>query len=249
MGNVALIGKTLGHGQIPNPLRLSGIRTAPNASKRRLTVALITLLLAAVIGIPDASGQAATDLGLGSKHTCVVLASGLVQCWGESSLLGDGTYTYGYSSSPRSVAGIVNAAAVECSNYHCCAVLADGEVRCWGSNQGGRLGVPGPHLVRNPVTVSLPTTATGIGAGAFHTCALLTDGRVFCWGENLLGQLGDGTRTVIATPPNPPKISETVGISTATAVTVGGRHSCALLADGSVRCWGVNSLGQLGVST
>jgi alpha-tubulin suppressor-like RCC1 family protein len=36
------------------------------------------------------------------------------------------------------------------------------------------------------------------------------------------------------------------GITTATQVSVGKRHACALLSDGRVKCWGDNRYGQLG---
>src|SRR2546430_10538083 len=95
-----------------------------------------------------------------------------------------------------------------------------------------------------PVTVTGITAATAVTGGGFHTCALLQDGSVRCWGQNDYGQLGNGTvssaQVSNATP------VEVIGITTATAVTAGGYHACALLQNGSVRCWGQNDYGQLG---
>lgn len=62
-----------------------------------------------------------------------------------------------------------------------------------------------------------------------------------CWGANVVGQVGNGTTSSLA--PAPTLVS---GITTAVAVTAGGAHNCALLIDGTVRCWGENSSGQLG---
>src|SRR5207244_12031692 len=74
--------------------------------------------------------------------------------------------------------------------------------------------------------------------------ALLQDGSVCCWGSNVVGQLGDGTTQTSATPVRVP------GISTATNVTASWwHHTCALLADASIRCWGENTWGQLGDGT
>ena len=84
---------------------------------------------------------------------------------------------------------------------------------------------------------------TAVTAGGFHTCVRLSDGTVKCWGNNLDGQLGDGS---ITNSPTPVEVS---GISTATAIAAGGpfsNHTCAVLSNGTVKCWGPNSSGQLG---
>ena len=88
------------------------------------------------------------------------------------------------------------------------------------------------------------TTATSIALGSFHTCALLTDGTVMFWGENYWGQLGSGTTTAPRTIP-----VEVAGITTATSIALGASHSCAVLADGTMKCWGNNGNGALGDGT
>src|SRR5439155_680651 len=85
-----------------------------------------------------------------------------------------------------------------------------------------------------------------VSGGYRHTCALLGDGTVQCWGRNLEGQLGDGTTT---SSPTPVRVGGVTG-AVAIAAGQGGVHTCALLADGSVKCWGAlgagNAVGQLG---
>ena len=93
------------------------------------------------------------------------------------------------------------------------------------------------------MTISGITTATSIATN-FQHCALLTDGTVECWGYNNNGQLGDGTTTS--------SFGSTVtvsGITTASSIDLGSSHSCAVLTEGKVKCWGENDSGQLGDGT
>ncbi len=72
----------------------------------------------------------------------------------------------------------------------------------------------------------------------------MSDGTVRCWGRNTVGQLGDGTT---GDHPIPATVSSLGG--TATSIAAGQQHTCAMLSDGAVRCWGFNIDGQLGDGT
>jgi alpha-tubulin suppressor-like RCC1 family protein len=186
----------------------------------------------------------ATAFTTGAYHTCAVLGNGTLRCWGRNgnAQLGNGTYTS--SSTPVTVSGITTAAVVSGGGGHTCAVLTDGTVRCWGENDQGQLGNGTTAGSTTPVQVAGLAGAVSVSAGWRHTCALLGDGTVRCWGENQNGQLGDGTTTNRTTP------VPVSGITGATAVTAGWwHHSCALLGDGTVKCWGDNQWGQLGNGT
>jgi alpha-tubulin suppressor-like RCC1 family protein len=88
---------------------------------------------------------------------------------------------------------------------------------------------------------ALGPAMSDVAGGHWSTCALLTSRGVQCWGRNNEGQLGDGNTVDLHTPGASVK-----GISTATAVTFGGSNACALLAGGTVQCWGSNLDGALG---
>jgi alpha-tubulin suppressor-like RCC1 family protein len=85
-------------------------------------------------------------------------------------------------------------------------------------------------------------TSTG---GFYHTCALLSDGTAKCWGYNYWGQLGDGART------NRLRLTPVTvsGLTNAVAIAAGYYHTCALLNNGTAKCWGNNNYGQLGNGT
>ena len=196
--------------------------------------------------------RTAVAITAGHEHTCALLDDGSVSCWGnnEYGQLGDGTNTNGNTPTQTSSLGTGRTAvAITAGAIHTCAILDDGSVSCWGYNGNGQLG-DGTNTDRNTPTQtsSLGTgrTAVAITAGAIHTCAILDDGSVSCWGDNYYGQLGDGTNT----DRNTPTQTSSLGADrTAVALTAGYRHTCAILDDGSVSCWGCNIYGRLGDGT
>lgn len=79
-----------------------------------------------------------------------------------------------------------------------------------------------------------------------NPCLLEVDGSVLCWGRNHVGQLGKGD-SVGNGGTNSAEAVEVTGLTgNAIAIAAGFSHSCALLQDGSVMCWGRNTYGQLG---
>src|SRR5438093_2041579 len=192
---------------------------------------------------------AATAVDLGAFYSCALLQDGTVRCWGQNDLgqLGDGTTTN--ASTPVAVAGIGGAAALTAGGFHTCVRFPDGTIQCWGRNNAGQLGDPGTTAFQSPTPVRVAgLTATAVTAGGFHTCALPGDGTVRCWGQNDLGQLGNGTSDPVPNNPstfNPTPVTVS-GITTAVAISAGGWYTCALLQDGTVRCWGDNTYGELG---
>ncbi len=181
----------------------------------------------------------------GGHHTCVLLLSGGVHCWGLNDNGQLGTNSTTNSPVPVEVSGLDSGAArLAAGRSHTCVALEDGAVSCWGDGSNGQL-ANGSFADRwSPVTVfDLGGAASEVAAGGHHTCALLA-GRVQCWGTNGSGQLGDGSLVSSATP-------VWVGSSTppVTAIAAGSNHTCALSELGTIECWGSNSYGQLGNNT
>jgi len=166
-----------------------------------------------------------------------------VKCWGENDegRLGDGSMLN--SATPVLVSGISNATQVSAGGYHTCALLSDNTVKCWGSNDRNALGNGSDVDSTTPVLVSNISTAIQISVGGDHSCALLSDSTIKCWGYNISGQLGNGDEYG-----NDSDVPVSVlGISTATQISIGMNHSCALLNDKTVKCWGDNFDNQLGI--
>jgi alpha-tubulin suppressor-like RCC1 family protein len=150
---------------------------------------------------------------------------------------------------------------IEAGNIHTCVILNGGQVKCWGSNGYGQLGLgdvmwrgDGPGEMGDSLPmVGLGTgrTAVSLACGSIHTCALLDNGQVKCWGNNDHGQLGlgdandrgDGSGEM---GDNLSAVNLGTG-RTAVAVSAGDTHTCALLDNNQVKCWGYNGYGELGL--
>ncbi len=200
--------------------------------------------LAATIGATD--GRSAERLVVGGRHQCSLTPTKSVACWGDNSTgqLGDGSRIRA-SQAPRGVAGVMTYATLGAGAAHTCGVTQSGDVYCWGANDRGQLG-DGTTLTRAaPVRLGGDGAYRAVGGGAHHSCALDVVGQVRCWGDNSRGQLGDGTRQGRAMPVD---VLLPAG-ARATALAVGAQHSCALLTDTRVTCWGDNNRGQLGAGS
>jgi alpha-tubulin suppressor-like RCC1 family protein len=192
----------------------------------------------------------------GAAHTCAILATGAVRCWGandsgqlgaffpEQVIIGDllnetanalpgNQVTFGTLLNGR----VRRAVQVSAGGGHTCALLNDGNVRCWGANNNNQLLPAKPDG-----DIALPSPAVAIDAGGEHTCALLATGAATCWGNNTLGQLGFGNRLPFSTGPLP----LIAGLDTVREIRAGAGHTCAVLANNDLNCWGNPNNGELG---
>ena len=206
-------------------------------------------------------GAAIVDLSAGINQTCVIQANGALRCWGNNSVgqLGYGhTTTIGDDETPASVTPLTfgeDAVQVTAGFNHTCARFASGNVRCWGGNFSGELGRGDTELIGDDelATVLMPIdlggegTVVSIAAGDNHTCALYDDGELRCWGNNFSGQLGLGTADNLGDD-EVPAVADPVDLpGEVIQMDAGGSHTCAVLSDYRVYCWGANHWGQLGL--
>ena len=187
------------------------------------------------------SGVAAVAGGL--LHTCAVLDTGALKCWGDNAegQLGDGTKAD--SRVPIGVEGLSSGvAAVAAGEKHTCAASDDGVLRCWGKNNRGQVGDDSTDERTSPVVVTtLASGAVAAACGKEHSCALLDTGGVQCWGRNDKGQVGNtDAGGGITTPIDVTGLTSGVG-----SITADNKHSCARLDTGEAKCWGLNDNGQL----
>jgi len=217
----------------------------------------------------DLDGLVATQITTGFNHVCARTDQGAVKCWGQNNDgrlgLGDmvnrGDNPGQMGATLPAVDLAASALEVAAGYNHSCARLSTGNVKCWGRNADGQLGLGDTQNrgdTPGEMGANLPTVDLGAGrkalqlvAGAHFNCARLDNSQVKCWGENGSGQLGLGDTQSRGDGPgemgdNLPALDFGPG-RTAVEIFAGGAHACALLDDNSLKCWGLNGNGQLGL--
>ncbi len=197
--------------------------------------------------------------GGGANHSCAVLGSGTVKCWGQSTngklgIVGQTTSVGDNESLSSSPATDVGGAVLELvtGQSHTCAMMATGTVRCWGSGANGALGYGNASTIGDDETpasagdVPLSDLVTDLAVGWLHSCAILEGGAVQCWGRGNDGRLGYGSSAYVGVGQTP-AAAGTVSIDgIAREIDAGFAHTCAMLESGEVQCWGFGAFGQLG---
>ncbi|WP_394822187.1 RCC1 domain-containing protein [Pendulispora albinea] len=206
----------------------------------------------------------ALEVSSGALHVCALQLDGAVACWGTNKEweLGEPSAAVSERATPRVIPSIPPSVHVATGqSWHSCAIAADGgAVWCWGNASHGELGHP-QELDKDckegclPMPVSTAAIgedggamyqpfegATEVRAGFLFSCARHRSGQVFCWGDESIGTVGGPTDGGIQRAP-----VAIAGLSNAQTIDARFQHACALLEDGSVRCWGDNTLGSLGI--
>jgi len=181
------------------------------------------------------------DLALGERHSCVVLDTGQMYCWGanEWNQIEPGSTTP--QLTPVLSPHFNDIVQAESGEGHVCVLRSNGTVWCWGRGLEGQLGNGTFNSSDVPVQVGTRTDWVALTGGRAYTCARNTGGEEWCWGDNSHGQLAQGTTGGgNATP---------VRATTATDWTLLASrwlHLCGLRAGGQLFCWGLNTDGELG---
>ncbi len=218
------------------------------------------------------------DLGVGRTAkqviaavwtTCAVLDNNAAKCWGwngngqgDKNDRGDQPGEMGDALKVIDFGPGRTVLQIGIDNSHACARLDDNTVKCWGQQAEGNLGngKPGFDAVGDApgeMGDKLPTVDLGVGrtakrvsVGARHSCAILDNDKVKCWGSNMQGQLGLGDTNNRGDAPGEmgdalPYVDLGAG-RTAVQLVASYFHSCAILDDDSLKCWGGGSFGALG---
>jgi len=188
-----------------------------------------------------------TAITAGFDHTCALLGTGAVKCWGRNTngQLGDGTTIDHHLPVTVDATDLGAATQVAAGGNHTCAVKSgSGGSYCWGSNNHGQLGNNRTTDSRVPAFVLSFLPFQQLSLGAEYSCGfgVRLDGTqaVFCWGLNAEGQLGTGDLVDSHQPTTVLNLTNPINVS------AGRTHACATLASGAIRCWGRGTSGELG---
>lgn len=186
---------------------------------------------------------AVVSISCAQQNTCAVLADGSARCWGGG-WLGAGEDLVGMQLVPVRVLLedlATEPTALESGQFHSCAITKTGTMGCWGENNRGQLGDDSLALRNTPTEVLGIETGEVVSAASDTTCAIVSGGEVRCWGSNSYGSLGLSDIVDMSSVP----VTITLPLPAET-IAVSGHHVCAVLEDGTARCWGDNESGQLG---
>lgn len=196
----------------------------------------VVLALAGVRSVTTAGGTTQAGIpGASSDHTCAETTTDATYCWGNnrSDVFGDGGAVFPYTAFPSLVSSSGWSSVVTGESLTCMTI--GGGLRCTGQWHIG-----GGGLSSTPVPIANVPTSLMVAAGQSHACATDSFG-VRCWGSNLFGSLGNSTNSDSTSGVQASGLTFAVG-----GLAAGDHHSCALLPDGRVSCWGRNARGQLG---
>ena len=222
------------------------------------------------VSVTSEAGVKVTQLVAGFRHTCALLSTGGVKCWGSNDVgqVGLGHYVALEDQKPPSnypdvsvttTAG-VKVVQLAAGAVHTCALLSDGSVRCWGAWPAVGLPVaPNPQIGDDELPSSVPavnvglppgTSVTQISAASLHTCVRFSNGTAKCWGDNTRGALGYGiAKQTVDVPSSVSTLSVATGSVTVASIHASSGGACAILSDGSAKCWGSSAEGILGQNT
>lgn len=183
------------------------------------------------------------SISVGMTHTCAIVKSKNVYCWGQNGNGKLGTGDLEQRNSPTLVKNIDNVKQISANRIATCAVVESGAAYCWGDNQAGQLGIGADEKAIVPTQVKNLSQVKQISISYMHACAVAGDGDLYCWGSNEYLEYGMAGQKSSATP------VLVTGIPRVSKVSVGAGHTCVKTVDGVPYCWGYGERGQLGAGS
>jgi alpha-tubulin suppressor-like RCC1 family protein len=207
-----------------------------------------------------------TQISAYGFNTCALRNDGKMACWGRgiSGMLGDGNVTGHNSALPLLVLGVdgvgnlSDISQIAVGEQHTCALNTNGNVFCWGENGSAAVGNNNDYFTASGTPLQVVnedndggylSEVVSLSSGSHKSCAIKEDSTAVCWGNGTYGQLGNGDTTTHKTHvPTPVQGEGGSGyLSGITSISArGDNHSCAVLDDNTVWCWGRGNYGQLG---
>lgn len=184
-----------------------------------------------------------TQISVGQEFACALNSSKEVHCWGENiaGQIGDQNAPLDVSTAHK-ISWLEDVTYIAANGYNTCALFTDTTVGCWGQQIWGELGYFHTDYAKStPQLVSAITSGSRVHSSNYHSCAIVSGGSIQCWGLGENGKLGNNSSVDQNSPVS------VVGLTAApTDIRVGWQHSCALLSNSTVECWGSDDYGQMG---
>lgn len=199
------------------------------------------------------------QISAGARHALALRSDGTVWAWGQrqNGALGDGepkTLPALDATGAVKVPGLEGITQVATYWTHNLALRRDGHVLAWGSNNYGELGLGTRARGWRPAEIPgldhvVEVVAGGSSEGV--SGALRDDGTVWVWGADVSGQMGNGLGPLSPDAPGGRTLSpvQVPGLSGVKHLAMGDGHAAVLLGDGTLRLWGHDGWGQIGVGT
>lgn len=199
------------------------------------------------VAVTMPAGVTFSTIDVGDSHSCALSSQGNAYCWGDNQTvqIGDGTQTNRTIPTAVSMPTDITFVTISAGGYQTCALSSINTAYCWGLYRA-RMSIYEPIISATPALVNLPsgiTSVTSIDVGFAHVCLITNTGKAYCGGYNLSGSLGTGSSAEWS------DISAVLLPSDVTAshISAGRFHTCAVTTNGGLYCWGNNENGTLGM--